>query len=81
MFAGSRMTSTHRAWRGRRWCWSVQQSNQHNDEPEQPSSGEACGREHVGQHVDEQAACRNKGSREATPESHGVPWWADHGVP
>ena len=34
-----------------------------------------------GQHVDEQTACLNKGSREATPESHGVPWWADHGVP
>ena len=23
----------------------------------------------------------NKGSREATPESHGVPWRAAHGVP
>ena len=43
--------------------------------------GEACGREHVGQHVNEQTACRNKGSREATPESHGVPWRAAHGVP
>ena len=30
--------------------------------------------------VDEQTACRNKGSREGTPEKHGVPWWADHGV-
>ena len=81
MFAGSRMASTHSGWTRRRWCWSVQQTNQHNDVPEQPSSGEACGREHVGEHVDEQTACRNKGSREATSESHGVPWWAAYGVP
>ena len=69
------VTSTHSGWRGRRCCWSVQQTTQHNDVPEQPSAGEACGREHVGQHVDRQTACRKKkGSREATPESHGVPW-------
>ena len=23
----------------------------------------------------------DKGSRQATPENHGVPWWAAHGVP
>ena len=39
------MTSTHSGCRGRRWCWSVQQIYQHNDVPEQPSSGETCGRE------------------------------------
>ena len=60
---------------------TVQQTYQHNDEPEQPSSGEVCEREHVGQHVDGRTACRNKGSREATPESHGVPWRTAHGVP
>ena len=55
------MTSTHSGWRGSRWCWSVQQINQHNDVPEQPSSGEACEREHVGQHVDGRTACRKQG--------------------
>ena len=55
------VTSTHSGWRGRRWRWSVQQTTQHNDVPEQPSSGEECGREHVGQHVDRHTACRKQG--------------------
>ena len=55
------VTSTHSGWRGRRWRWSVQQTTQHNEMPEQPGSGEACGREHVGQHVDRQKACRKQG--------------------
>ena len=55
------VTSTHSDWRGRRWRGSVQQTTQHNDVPEQPSSGEACGREHVGQHVDRPTACRKQG--------------------
>ena len=62
------VTSTHSGWRGRRWRWSVQQTNQHNDEPEQPSSGEACGREHVGQQVDKQTPCRR---RRRAMECHG----------
>ena len=81
MIAGSRMTSHAQRLEGTQVVLVSPAGPPSTTTSQSSRDGEACGREHVGQHVDGQAACQNKGSREATPESHGVPWWAAHGVP
>ena len=73
------VTSTHSGWRGRRWCWSVQQTTQHNDVSEQLSSGEACGRDTWVSTWTSKQLVESKGSREATPKSDGVPWGGREG--
>ena len=64
-------TRAARGGEGSEWCWLQPDHTQPRAARE-----EACGREHVGQHVDGRTA-----RRKATLESHGVPWRAAHGVP
>ena len=57
-------TRAARGGEGSEWCWVQPDHTQPRAARE-----EACGREHVGQHVDGRTA-----RRKATLESHGLPW-------
>ena len=74
------VTSTHSGWRGRRWRWSVQQTSTTMCQSSRALEKRAEENTWVSTWTGKQLV-ENKGSREATPESHGVPWGGGSGVP